>query len=216
MKKNQRGFADIIFILVIVSLIGVVGVFAYRKGQLRREVDRKQPVQKESMTSVDEMGEDVDQIANWETYSNQDFGVRFQYPKTLEGYNLTASESTSGNSEIILRGRRDDYGDTLMRIGVIEDKTPSKLTLEEFVEKNTEGGESISEINIAGRRGVKLLFIKGPYTIFSEEILAGAQELIITEHSNGYLYIKTSLIKEVRPEYPKYFDQILSTFEFTE
>lgn len=87
MRKNQKGFAHILIIFVIViAAIGALGYYAYKNGQLKTIPEQKTvdtpttiPTQiiSEALTSTPSK---LDQTANWKTHSDNTYGFRVKYP----------------------------------------------------------------------------------------------------------------------------------------
>lgn len=64
---SQKGFANIILVIVIIIFVGVVGYFAF--------VKKSEPI-------VQQPTPTLDKTANWETYTNSQYGFSFKYPPT--------------------------------------------------------------------------------------------------------------------------------------
>jgi len=83
MKNNQKGFANVVLIGVLVILIGIGGYFVLKEKQ-------SPVVQQVPITSAGE-------IANWKTYTNTQYGFEFKYPETYS-YNETTNNNWFPNS----------------------------------------------------------------------------------------------------------------------
>lgn len=79
---NQKGFANIILVVVVVILVGAVGYFAFVK---KSEPIAQQPTSTPTPTSADS-------IANWKAYSNTRYAYTIKYP-TNWFMNTTYSEN---------------------------------------------------------------------------------------------------------------------------
>ena len=82
MNMNQKGFANIILIVVIVILVGAVGYFAFVK---KSEPVAQQPtpsVTTQTPTSQQPSPTPVSETANWKTYRSETF--EFKYPEKLQ------------------------------------------------------------------------------------------------------------------------------------
>jgi hypothetical protein len=93
MKNNQKGFASMVLIGVIVVLVAVGGYFAFVK---KSEPITQQPVQAPVTTqentptpitqapNVEKQNADyqalINETANWKTYANTQYGFEFKYP----------------------------------------------------------------------------------------------------------------------------------------
>lgn len=71
-KINQKGFAHIFFLLIIVGIFAIGGWWLWSKGEL--------PVSKTSPTPTPT----PDPTANWETYTNTLFSYQLKYPSGWE------------------------------------------------------------------------------------------------------------------------------------
>ncbi|MBI2669894.1 MAG: hypothetical protein HYX20_02015 [Candidatus Yanofskybacteria bacterium] len=70
--KNQKGFANIILVVVIVILVGAVGYFVFVKNPVA--IQTKIPTPTPTKTA--------DSTASWMTYTNPRAGYQFEYPST--------------------------------------------------------------------------------------------------------------------------------------
>lgn len=76
---NQKGFANIILVIVIVILVGAVGYFAFvKKSEPIAQQSTPTPVATQTKTSVPTP---KDETVNWKTYSNQTLGFSIKYPQ---------------------------------------------------------------------------------------------------------------------------------------
>lgn len=80
-KNNQKGFAEIFLIGLVVVIIAVAGYFAFiKKSEPVAEQLTPAPVvtQTNTMTSTS-----TDETANWKTYINTKYGYEFKYPENV-------------------------------------------------------------------------------------------------------------------------------------
>lgn len=89
MANNQKGFANIILVVIVVVIAGAVGYFVV--------VKKSWPVVQQTPTPKDE-------TANWETYTNTEYGLEFKYPSNLNVLetNSTISLESHYNSELYI------------------------------------------------------------------------------------------------------------------
>lgn len=89
---NQKGFANIIIVIVIVVLVGAVAHFALRRPAPVAQESTPSPFQSQvttpspnQITSPNQTPDPVptpsaDQITDWKTYRNEEFGYELKYP----------------------------------------------------------------------------------------------------------------------------------------
>jgi hypothetical protein len=85
MKNNQKGFANIILIGVIIILVVVGGYFLWSQ---KSKPAVEQPVQTPTITQTDTTittPTTNDKTANWKTYTNSKYGFEFKYPASFMG-----------------------------------------------------------------------------------------------------------------------------------
>ncbi len=71
---NQKGFANIILVIVIVILVGTVGYLGFvKKSEPIAGRLTPTPIQTQKSASPN-------QTANWKTYTNSQYGFEFKYP----------------------------------------------------------------------------------------------------------------------------------------
>lgn len=88
---NQKGFANIILVVVIVILVGAVGYFAFVK---KSEPIAQQPTPTPTQTTTSTKTSaptpsPKDETASWKAYSDNAIGLSFKYPSawTINNYN---------------------------------------------------------------------------------------------------------------------------------
>ncbi|TSC75263.1 MAG: hypothetical protein G01um101433_915 [Parcubacteria group bacterium Gr01-1014_33] len=82
-NMNQKGFTNIILVVVVVTLLGVVGYFAFVK---KSEPIVQQPTPTPSQTNTPVSSTPTptpkDETSNWQSHSNTEIGFSFKYPQT--------------------------------------------------------------------------------------------------------------------------------------
>ena len=96
--NNQKGFANIILVIVIVVLVGAVGYFSFVK---KSEPIAQQPTPTPTQTNTPTKNPTPtqtpkDEIASWKTYGNDQYGFEFKYPA-----NYVVTKTPGGNNEFV-------------------------------------------------------------------------------------------------------------------
>src|SRR3989338_2773263 len=84
---NQKGFANIIFVVVIVMLVGAVGYFAFVK---KSEPPSQQPTPTPTQTQNLQSPTPSAPIAV--EYRNNQYGFKFALPTSWKGYSIVTGE----------------------------------------------------------------------------------------------------------------------------
>ncbi len=79
--NNQKGFANIVLILVIVAIVGAVSYFAFVK---------KSSTPTQTNTTVASTPTPKDETTTWNTYGDDKFGYEVRYPKGYVVYKYIA------------------------------------------------------------------------------------------------------------------------------
>ena len=90
---NQKSFANMILIVVIVALLGVTGYFVFVKKLKPITQQRLIPVPTSTSTSISK-----NEIAAWKTYTNSRIGYTFEYPQQMKV--IDVFKYPNGNSMI--------------------------------------------------------------------------------------------------------------------
>ena len=75
--NNQKGFANIILVVVIVILVGAVGYFAF--------VKKSEPIAQQPTPTPTPTPTSKDETVSWKVYENIKFNYSFKYPANLLG-----------------------------------------------------------------------------------------------------------------------------------
>lgn len=220
MRSNQKGFSEIILILVIVFLVGVVGFFVFQNNQLKQEVpttesnDVSESVTEVTTPPTGTSAPTTNSMANWKSY--QDSKASFMLPP---GWSASKSPS-EGNQYIITISSDDSPGYQLfpeiqISINTALGDDGEKLTLtslsqakthysQGFDDKSLEVKEnySINQRNSLMIQGSKSATGPGGGSYLQYQFIQFPKDIVVAQLSDKNLQ--------------EQFDQILSTFEFTE
>jgi len=188
MKNNQKVFVSIIIIVIV----AVAGYFV---------VNSKQPSSQETASSTN--------IADWETYTNAEHGFEFKYPATWIVTDTKANEITitSPNGE----ANSITFSVSPIAKGMIHNINCQPSGSED-VNSIVDGFHSEECKNLENANGVKYAReIEQEYqTRFLNGYFLNSQESVIIRT------ILTNAAGNTFPSTASVFDQILSTFKFTE
>jgi len=199
--KNQKGFIlPIIIIVVVIAVLGTAGYFAYKQYSAPKPVACTQEAKVcPDGSSVGRTGPNCefaqcpDQTANWQTYTNSEYGFEIKYPESSQ---CRFSEIDKG---VFAFGR--------IELNVTDSK---ELDLNDYVDSfindNNLAVDIRQNINIANRGGVKLTYRFGGTNRYGEVNFIKNNENI---HAIGFTAGGFTC------DEPQIFDQILSTFKFT-
>ena len=94
MNMNQKGFANIILIVIIVLAVGAVGYFVF----VKKSTPTVQQTSTSSQTNNTASPTQKDETANWKTYSSSKYNFYLKYPN---GWTLEESSQTDLTGTII-------------------------------------------------------------------------------------------------------------------
>ncbi len=204
---NQKGFTNIILIVVIVILLGVVGYFVFIK---KSEPIIQQPTPTSTQTTTTPKTPaspiPINRTANLKTYTNIKYGFKFKYPNNLKAITLFYS---SQNINVCDTDDKPDfrqncyfgldyYNNLYDLTGSQADKLGNQvLTISEYVDAR--GWLGITKASLSQGSGYC-----GTYQLPNESTVRSC----IFEH-NGYFF-------QIPTPDTKVGNQILSTFKFTQ
>lgn len=184
--KQNKGFVSIIFLIVFVLLVSIVSYFFTRKVKVDFPINVK---------NLDSALNGGDPTADWENYSNKNFGFEFKYPKTDELNKVVVIE---GDSYVFL-GYPESEGFFTIYV-TKNDKIENHLNT-----FTSDIVESKRDINLNGHSGFEVL------------LKDGAQDGFYRSPKYVYLQNKQN-VYEVYYDYPNHknelCDRILSTLKF--
>ena len=211
--KNQRGFAPVIVILVV--LIGFVGV--YFLGTLKNKPSTVNPtsspvaVAKESAIPTVKPVATTDLTADWKTYTNTKFGFSFKYPTDFK---TTLSPTTGEEFNLVV-----DKKTNVSEMGFVPVQFSINMSRDEnnMIRNITtlSQAEEIYKINRNQTRKSILLDNKSAVTVAGlvEGLGPGTGQFL------SYTFVKLNnevlIIQLGNKDYQTELNQILSTFKFT-
>lgn len=170
------------------------------------QVDRSQSVSKPTPTP--------DPISNWKLYENKTFHYSIKYPQFLLGEEGKIDEIYNGNASIEYFKKPISVGNYPHQIGMYLAST--NKTIDEYISQITAGDGpppqlQISEIMVGNIKAKKVLGVPS----------ANGQILVLLPYPNSGIFaiVLDSYIPDGdsnEKEWIKTFNQILSTFKFTE
>ena len=226
--KNQKGISSLIgiIIIVVVAVVAVGGIFTYQYFTMPKENNQQQNLTTcteevkvcPDGSAVGRTGPNcefsdcpaiIDQTAGWKTYSNENAGYTFKYPKewnaVTNGYNFKNALFGLGATSVNGYGGVE-YAGNLSR----------GQSLEDFVKEFNKGIEegSISE---------KVAIISGQSIVISilpKAATEPTEAKSVSFERNGevfniYLMYKTNFVQHPEDEQRlNIFNQMLFTFKF--
>lgn len=209
MKKN--GFVPILIILIIITL-GVVGYLGY-KNYLSNPSSLKPIPTPVSTISFD--------ISNWKTYTNTRYGYMFKYP---QGTDISWPYEPDGY--IFVKPKIENVSES-MTMSIKHFVNPGSLTAKDFYNKLVADAQIEAKAKNfpapippeGGTRETKINNIDAFQTLHNFVGDGGIEHTYLTD---GKIIVDISFYDDLNnPNYPNnkefmsLFDQILSTFKFT-
>lgn len=215
MNMNQKGFANIILVVVIiVVLVGAVGYFAFVK---KFEPITQQPTLTQTQitipakTSISSTPALKNETMNWKTYSSAQYGFEFKYPSDYsirtENFNIFVEKQNGG----------------LYAVVIIDN--PSKLSASEYFEKFKNDNKRQCEISpCASILSSKVIQINNLQAVEAELAGEGSNDVrsiyfLVGNKIINYQYGRDNLNTEFGGNHTIYNtyisngDKILSTFK---
>ncbi len=187
---SQKGFAHILLVTVLILVgIGIVGYFAYKKGQI-------------STAPTSSSAPTIDETANWKTYRN-DF-ITFKYPPNLKEETDTTKEG-SYMSTLSFKSEDGIYR-LILFFGLNMDSKPEELM--EFIDRfSSNGGD---KIKVDGQPAAVS-------QINTPDYPATITSYILSRDNRSHISVTLAVYSEddrILINAKSTFDQILSTFKF--
>jgi len=219
-QKFKSGFFGILLLLALAASAIIIATFvlpsSFSKQNDPSELSAPSPKIQRSSPAVSPSPSPTgaDETANWELYTNQEFGYELKYPPNWNvlgpyggDYNDLCTENPQNKPIIIFSIEKPEYcgfvGEFLppgeANLTIV---TGSKYeTLEGIVSDNYE------KITLSGENAVKY-----PFTETSDLPNVQATRIYLNHNSRGYLIFIKQIDK--KGNYEPLFNQILSTFKF--
>lgn len=205
----EKLIASILLLGLVILLLGTTGVFAYKYNQLKQQLGKAQPVAPSKTTLVNPSPAPSpveDLIKDMETYSNSEFGFRFDYPSDFLITDRGGSSDESGEWRHFLLEMRKDSSLIILSIFPLD-----AVDLESWIEKHSKaenwGVDIVSPINIKQYNHASGVSAVEFYT---KEFVGRS---IVFNHNNKVYDL--SVVYPFLYDIPNNtFNQILSTFRF--
>jgi len=206
----------IVSVLLIAILLVAGGVYAGiqigKNSKLKTQISKpnlksqnltptEAPVVTSAPTFQPEITPLPDETANWKTYRNEEYGFEFKYPSDWPIDNEAPRDESV--IVVVLSRISEKFGREMIYVGVWDTKTNIWNTFEEFLNRRRLD-HPIEDIVIGQTIKAKRIYIPqgqdGPFNI------------VAFEHMGKIYEFSATCAKESSVQY----DQILSTFKFTE
>lgn len=228
---KQKFWLVVGMVLLVLFLLGTTGFFAYQNYQLKQQVQQKPPTPLPEVTRQLEIPSPTpteDSTSSWKVYSSQTYSYTIKYPSSwylYEPETITAySKNTvgfwpeKGEGEILgiwvtIRDDRFSFTDldswweqykkrmiTPIDEGAIEEK--------KYLEENFDDLIKTEKIVISGQPALRVETIKDYQS-------RPFRSVFVINKKNEIFDINTNITTSSNP-YFIYFDQMLSTFKFTD
>ncbi len=203
-----KTFPKWIIIGIILLLLAATSVFAYKYYQLKQPTFNPQPTPTPQTTNINP-SPTPDPTANWKTYTNDEFKFSLRHPNSWDTKMLG-----SDNSKTLIIAPQD----TIVKLPNEGFGGGSFLTLSVNFYKQPQSTPKTDESQLISQVSSITLDHK-PAQRYTTQILQDLPgfskgdviDTVVIE--NNGLYLKIDFMKK---EYKTIFDQILSTFKFTE
>ncbi len=198
---DQKGFANLVLIGIIVILLGVGGYFMSQK---KENVKSSQPVTSDTDTS------------SWKTYTNSKYGFELKYPsnhqpKILENLDSSGQLFYWSISEPVFK--EGDVGEFSSSVGISVWDNSKQLTLLDWAKLN-QGNSNYNLDNISDFKNETLAGHKAVSYLWRGE-LSGYGKTVIIENGKTLFVLGVGADNNTESLWQN-FDQILSSFKFTQ
>ena len=200
--NNQKGFANIALIFLVIVLAGAVGYFVlFKKSpEVAQQTNTPTPTPTQTKTqNPTPAPTPKDETENWKTYTNTQYGFEVRYPDTFT-YKTLYEYAFFDKKEQIDAGCNDGIG-------------------KPFCGFSFEGAKRYTSIT----KAIEAIPVGSPDTLTQSTRVLGGNTFTVVRRSSGtdfqlfYLIEKNGLFFTffVQQSYAAVADQILSTFRFT-
>lgn len=186
--NNQKGFANIILIVIIVAIVAVGGYFVFSK---KLEPIAQQPTPTPTKTPVSPTPTAKDETAGWNTFTDTQYGFEFKYPDT---WKATVNDNEGSDYKVIARVVNPS------RAGKPDTDVPIEQLLVRSQNITCEG----QSINLGGKTGTGRGWEQGFGLIYYRDLCFKTQGWATTISLSAFDQSSQAVM-----------DKILSTFRFT-
>ena len=191
--KSNKSLLLLMAALILI-LLASTGYLAFQNNQLRKEISQLQSSPSPTPTP--------DPTANWKTYSNDAYKYSFKYPSSWK-INTTSPQTT------YLEAGSVDEPQTFARVSISETGENNK-SVEELARSWRSG--AVEKIQVGGEEAAKVLQNPNPE---GEPLVQGGYTISVFVKNKSNINLLIQLETANLNTYQAIFDQILSTFKFT-
>jgi len=213
---NQKGFANIILVLIIIAIAGVAGYFVLTKKQTPVVQPATTPTPTATHTPVIKNPAPTiptpsnETVVGWKTYRNEKYGFSVMYPPDWSIFEMLDKQKY-GREGIALDGparQKFEGVETPADINLVVETKSDQLSLEKFIEQYGDGWYSrytVEEITMFGGRNAR-------YVKSSDYRPAN----VIFIDSGHYVLIIPFNLDETYPDMPNLtmYKSIINTIKF--
>lgn len=224
---REKGFTPILILVIILIIAGIVGgAFYFNKSLVKSSTQLQTTVPTMQLAKI---ATGSAETINWKTFQNSKYGFSLKYPSSwnvdnsegmdmkgniafgvyLRNFTPSAERGTNAIDKNLDKGKA--------QISISKNVKPSNITLEQFIDQEAnnfrrstgqEGNVSLlkTQLLVNNKEAVQTESpnFKGPFPNIAIYIKKTETELYVINASLDY------------PSYSQTFEQILSTFKFTD
>ncbi len=192
---KQKGFAGIIILIIALILAGLAGAYYFGKSQTPNLQPQNPVVVSQTPQPMLSPSASPDETANWKTYKSAQLNLNFKYP-----LNYDIKEQTYGSPDKPLFG-----------VDLIDENTIMNLA-GYATGRGAEGVIQTNDVMVGGNPAKE-------YTFGSSSDQITSIQISVNNINNGgkdiTIFFNSKDNKPIPQEKLNTFDQILSTFKFT-
>lgn len=198
---REKGLAPIVVVLIVA---GLFGAFYLGKTYGKPAVEQTPPTSSPTLSTTE------DETANWKTYENTKYKYSFQYPAELKvDLGVSGAPADDSKLETIYQIKLHDAKQTNIWVSVLETNYKS---ISEFSDSLETSRANSGKISVLSKETTILDRVQAiRYVIPQPE---AGNTLRVSAILNGYVYTLT--LDSPDSDKTTIFDQILSTFRFTQ
>ncbi len=196
--------------LLIALLLGISSLFAYKYYELKQQIDNQQPTPSDLVAKVITISPSpalspkptTDPVADWKTYTNDKYNFSFKYPSGWDYREVSSKTQNTIDYLQVTLAKSEHFspipkGNPSVMISITETTDESKLSVYQITEV------------------IKTIVIGGMTAEEREHKTPTVDSKYITFFRNNVAYEFESRMHSQDSEHQSIFDQILSTFKFT-